>query len=92
MRSITDQQISAISGGWNYTPPENPDKEPFRAGVAIWGGNANYAIKQSVGIDITGDDPVYNKFLGTAVWISVITLAVVGIIRINPAGIFNPQD
>ncbi len=85
MRNITDQQISAISGGWNYTVPENPDEEPFRAGLANHGGYVNYALKEYTGIDITGDNPEYNKWLGVAVFIPPMALMTVAMIKIQNA-------
>ena len=85
MKNLTVKQLSAISGGWNYTPPENPDKEPLRAGLANQGGYVNYALKEYVGIDITGDNPEHNKLLGIAAFIPPMALMTAAIIKIQNA-------
>jgi hypothetical protein len=63
MKNVTSQQFCVISGGWNYTVPQS-DMVPEKAAFAYFGGHANYALSQSVGIDITGDKPEYNMWLG----------------------------
>lgn len=74
MRVIATKELQHISGG--YTPPFNPDSEPFRAGIANWGGYANYYLNDTLGVDITGDNVFYNKMLGTGLALSGILASI----------------